>query len=148
MEVEGGTSPLDWASNMTRKWEDELNIQKAARLAQETENTEEDIEETVYSPPKFMEQETKQFESELNGMFRQVKEKNGTVEPAPIETVTFLGDEVDKFNSEVAVYLGEQKMLSRAIGKIQNKRKKSAEKVSKMPVFLEKEVKEFVSLQK
>ena len=60
MEVEGGTSPLDWASNMTRKWEDELNIQKAARLAQETENTEEDIEETVYSPPKFMEQETKQ----------------------------------------------------------------------------------------
>ena len=148
MEVEGGTNPLDWASRMTRKWEDELNIQKAASLAQETENTDEGVEETTYSPPKFMEQETKQFESELNGMFRPVQKKTDAVEGTPIETVTFLGDEVKKFDSEVAVYLGEQKMLSRAIGKMQDNRKKSAAKKSKVPVFLEKEVEEFVSLQK
>ena len=48
------------------------------------------------------------------------------------ELRTFLGDEVDKFNSEVAVYLGEQKMLSRAIGKIQNKRKKSLNGLTKL----------------
>ena len=147
MALEGASSPLDWASSMTREWEEEMNIQKIANSAQKEAEAEEIRGEDTYDAPEFMADKVKQFETEIENMIRPVKEKSTdiTVDP-PVKPTTFIGDQVEEFSSGAVEYLGRQKLLSRAIQKRQNTKETEKKQVLKVPIFLESEVEEFESM--